>query len=173
MGPSWNILGPPRWITVTKRLLLGVATSFCGAGAPSNTTLFFPILVFLRSLWRTKNFTVPRGLLPVASSLSIYVNRHAEYMTHYHHCADLRRIHPRGSHIDDRVNHDYQGRPGWKPSLPGTLPLPMQAMRFWAAMRAQVEPTTHRTCAMTWSPSPSSLRGPACSLVVVSDTGQK
>src|SRR6185369_6141647 len=37
-------------------------------------------------------------------------------------------------------------------------------------MPTHVEPTTHRTCAMTRSPSPSSLRRPSCSLVVVSDT---
>src|SRR5207237_4992716 len=39
-----------------------------------------------------------------------------------------------------------------------------------AAMPTQVEPTTHSTCAMTRSPSPSSLRRPACSRVTVSDT---
>jgi hypothetical protein len=37
-------------------------------------------------------------------------------------------------------------------------------------MPTHVEPTTHSTCARTRSPSPSSLRRPACSLVVVSDT---
>src|SRR6476661_6215233 len=37
-------------------------------------------------------------------------------------------------------------------------------------MPTHVEPTTHSTCAMTRSPRPSSLRRPACSLVVVSGT---
>src|SRR5262249_33146454 len=40
----------------------------------------------------------------------------------------------------------------------------------FAAMPTHVEPTTHKTCAMTRSPSPSSLRRPACSVVVVSGT---